>query len=148
MESQKTLSKKALRKINLTFSDKEVESQFRLNYHQKSIRTARLALLTTIVLFAGFTVFDKSVSPSYYGDFFMLRFFIVIPFLMILILLSYVKYLVRIWELLMLLAMLVTGSALIYLMRHDLNNSYYNGGLFLIITGGYFFINLPGTFKG
>jgi len=142
MESQKILEKKSLRKINLTFSSKEIESQFRLNYHQKSISKARIALLTTIVLLAGFTVFDKSASPLHYHDFFMLRFLIMIPFLAVLFLLSFVKNIIRVWEILMFLAMLVTGNGLIFLMRHDLNNSYYNGGLYLIITGGYFFINL------
>ncbi len=142
MESQKILEKNALRKIYLTFSDKEIELQFRLSYHKKSITKARIALLTTILLIAGFTVFDKVASPLYYKDFLLLRYVIVIPFLAILFLLSFVKDIIRFWESLMFLAMLVTGGALIYLMRHDPNNLFYNGGLYLIITGGYFFINL------
>jgi len=142
MESQKILEKKAFRKIYLTFSDKEIETQFRLNYHNKSIAKARIALITTAILIAGFTIFDKVASPLYYRDFYLLRYLIVIPFLITLFFLSFVKNIIRVWELLMFMAMLVTGSSLIYLMRHDLNNSFYNAGLFLIITGGYFFINL------
>lgn len=130
-----------LKKFNLNFPDRELEEKFRIHYFKRALGTVRLALITTIVIFWVFALFDKYASPDYYREFYVLRFFILTPFLLLLIASSYLSGFKRWWEELMFLAMLVTGGAIIY-MVHRNPVYYYEGGIFLIITGGYLYIKL------
>jgi signal transduction histidine kinase len=132
----------ALKLITLNFFDKGFEQQFRINYFQKSVFTLRLSLFTTIVLYAGFGLLDHLTSPNYSHEYFLIRFFIVIPVLIVSIGLTYIRVFNKIWQLLMAFAVLVAGSGIIYMLHRDPDNLYYYGGLFLIFMGSYFFLKL------
>ncbi|WP_346856292.1 ATP-binding protein [uncultured Draconibacterium sp.] len=131
-----------VRKLTLNFQDEQTEQQFRKNYFVKSIKTIRLALLTSMILFAGFGLLDHSASPYFFEEFLFVRFYLVVPFLLILFGISFLNRFKEYWEMVMLLAIILTGSALIFMLHRDPQNIYYYGGIFVIYTGGYFFIKL------
>ncbi|WP_319511297.1 ATP-binding protein [uncultured Draconibacterium sp.] len=127
--------------LNLNFPDKELEYKFRTSYFNRSLSTVRIALLTTALLFTFFAFFDKYASPDFASEFYRVRFFFVIPWLLLMVALSYLKNFKKWWESLMFLSMLVTGSGMIYILRRD-PIFYYEGGLYIIIAGGYLFIKM------
>ncbi|WP_321370460.1 ATP-binding protein [uncultured Draconibacterium sp.] len=129
------------RLMNLNFSDKELENSFRRSYFNSSLQTIRIALLTTALLFAFFALSDNYANPEYASEFFVVRFYFVIPWLLLMTGLSYFSSFIKWWEILMFLSMLVTGSGMIYILHRN-PVYYYEGGLYIIITGGYLFIKL------
>ncbi|MDX8337557.1 ATP-binding protein [Draconibacterium sp. IB214405] len=129
------------RLLNLNFSEAKLEDRFRTSYYKRSIGTSRLALFTTAILFAFFALFDKFAVSGYVSEFMVVRFYIVIPWLLLMVALSYLPNYQKYWEVLMFLSMQVTGSGMIYMLRRD-PVSYYEGGLYTIIAGGYLFIKL------
>jgi len=136
------LSGAKLNHFSLNFSDAKLEKSFREMHFEKSIFTLRLSVLTSIILYAAFMLLDKSSSPIFYREFFFVRLIIVIPFLILLIATTFFKIFKKVWQLLMVLSIVVTGSGIIYMLHRDPVNMYYYGGVFLVLMGAYFFIKL------
>ena len=130
-----------LNKFNLNFPDRKLEEKFRTHYFKRALSTVRLALATTILIFWVFALFDKYAVPDHFQEFFVIRFYIIAPFFVLLIAMSYLRNFKYFWEELMLLAMIVIGGAMIY-MVHRNPIYYYEGGIFIITAGGYLFIKL------
>lgn len=131
-----------LNRITLNFSDLGMEKEFRQNYFVKSLFVIRVAVTTSIILYACFGLLDNIVSPAYSSEFLFVRFYIVIPTLLVFIGVTFLKSFRRYWQPLMSFFLIVAGSGIIYMLHRHPDNLYYYGGLFLIFMGGYFFLKI------
>lgn len=131
-----------LNRITLNFSDLKLEKEFRQNYFAKSLFVIRLAVITSIFLFAGFGLLDKLVSPTFSHVFIFIRFIVVIPTLIFFFSVTFLKNFRMYWQPLMSFFLIVSGSGIIYMLHRNPANMYYYGGLFLIFMGGYFFLKI------
>ena len=131
-----------LNKLTLNFTNKKLEVEFRQSYFTKSLQVIRIAVTTTIFLYAGFGLLDKMVAPTYANEFIFIRFIIVIPLLFVFIGFTFIKSFRNYWQPLMSFFLVVAGSGIIYMLHRYPENLYYYGGLFLIFMGGYFFLKI------
>lgn len=143
IKSKKTsISVAKMNFITQNFSNTHLEIQFREAYFKNSINWLRIAILTSIFLYAGFGLLDKTTSPDFTNEFFIVRYYIVIPVLLGLIGLTFLKNFKKIWQSLVSVTLIVAGSGIIYMLHRNPTNLYYYGGLFMIFMGGYFYVKL------
>ncbi|WP_297091033.1 ATP-binding protein [uncultured Draconibacterium sp.] len=127
---------------SLFFNDERTESKYREEYFNNSIYSFRLAFVIAILLYALFGVLDVYTSERFIKEFFTIRYLVVIPFLILVLAVSYFQLFKKIWQGFTLLAYIVGGSGIAIMLLLNPSNLYYYGGLFLIFIAGYFFIHL------
>lgn len=142
MLSDNTKYQLVLNRITLNFSDDKLEEEFRLSYFTKSLLVLRIAIVTTIFLYAGFGLLDKLAAPTYSHEFIFIRFIIVIPCLFVFIGTTFLRNFRLYWQPLMAFFLIIAGTGIIYMLHRYPQNFYYYGGLFLIFMGGYFFLKI------
>lgn len=125
--------------LKLTAQD---EINFRERYFYDSLNYMRLALLLTIFMYGGFVFLDRIMFPEFAPIFFKIRFYFVIPEILLVFLLSYTPFFRKIWQFLLVFSFVVAGLG-ISIMTTYLTDSYaYYSGMMLVYFGGYFFIRL------
>lgn len=128
-------------KITLDFPEKE-EALFRERYFLDSLFQFRVAFILVIFLYGVFGYLDALLIPEYTRIFYIIRYAIVIPVLLIVLLLSYTKYFQSIWQELLLFSFILGGSGISIMTAMLPENYAYYAGLMLIFSAGYFFIKL------
>ncbi|MEP6894726.1 MAG: hypothetical protein ABI986_03870 [Chloroflexota bacterium] len=68
----------------------EIEIRFQEDYHEKTISTSRLAMFLGILLIATFGLLDKLTAPETYSAIWIVRFEIVTPGLLLLLILTFI----------------------------------------------------------
>ena len=141
-----------LDKITLNFKDKNIEDEFRKEYFRSSLIPFRISFITVIVMYSAFGYVDLISSKEFLNEFFLIRFFVVLPILLSVFILSFHTYFIKVWQLTLSISYLVGGTGIIYMLLRNPDNIFYYGGMFLIFIAGYFFIKLrfihaiiPGT---
>jgi signal transduction histidine kinase/CheY-like chemotaxis protein len=130
-----------INKITLAFPDKN-EALFRKKYFSDSIIPFRIAFLLVTILYAGFGYLDSLIVPEYADRFFMIRYYIVVPFLSFVFLLSFTKIFQKIWQSLLLISFIISGVGIIIMTMLVPDNYAYYAGMMLVYSAGYFFIKL------
>ncbi len=125
----------------LSFSKRQ-ERAFREKYFADSLWQVRVAFLLVALLYAAFGFLDTIIVPEYRKEFHFIRFAVVIPALMGVILLSYFSFFRKIWQLLLMFSFMVGGVGIIIMLALVPDNYAYYGGLMLVLFAGYFFIRL------
>jgi len=136
-----TPSQMRFNKFTLSFLD-ENEKLFRKTYFNNSLTQFRISFLLVTFLYSIFGYLDSIVVQEYAFLFHFIRFGIVFPFLMLVFLLSFSKYFIRIWQELLFVSFIVGGVGIITMILKAPDNYTYYGGLMLIFIAGYFFIAL------
>ena len=128
-------------RITLAFP-KQKEIAFLKKYFSDSIMQFRLAFVLVTILYAVFGYLDVKIVPEYAQLFQAIRFYFVVPILSIVFLLSFTRFFEKIWQMLLLICFIVsgTGISIMTVLKPD-NYSYY-AGMMLIFSAGYFFIKL------
>jgi signal transduction histidine kinase len=127
--------------ITLSFPN-EIESDFRKTYFQNSIVQVRVALVLVMILYGVFGFLDFLMFPEYAETFIKLRFFMVIPFISLIFLLSFLKVFSKIWQFLLSLAYVVGGLGIITMTQFEPEFNEYYAGLILIFFSGYLFVKI------
>ena len=128
-------------KVTLDFPEEE-ESLFRERYFLDSLFQFRVAFVLVIFLYGVFGYLDALLIPEYTRIFYIIRYAIVIPVLIIVLLLSYTKYFKHIWQELLLFSFILGGAGISIMTALVPDNYAYYAGLMLIFSAGYFFIKL------
>ncbi len=128
-------------KITLSFKP-AMEALFRKKYFEDSIIKFRVAFVLVAILYGSFGVLDLFMFPNYATLFFKIRFYIIIPFFISVFVLSFTKIFPRIWQFLLFVSFILSGTGISYMNMFEPTNYAYYTGLMLIFTSGYFFINL------
>ncbi len=131
-----------LNRFTLYFSNNEKEGAFRKHYFEKSVIVFRISFIIVTMLYASFGYFDYLISAQFIKEYFIIRYFIVVPLLTATFILSYAKIFVKIWQELILICFAVGGIGIVYMLIKDPLNMLYYGGLFLVFMAGFFFIKL------
>jgi PAS domain S-box-containing protein len=120
----------------------ELEIKYKDRYYRESLPVLRVAMATSILLFALFGILDLMLVDEYVKLFLWIRFGIVIPFFIGVFLISFTPIFKRIWQGALFLSFLIIGIATIAMIVMSPDNWSYYGGLLLIFSAGYFFIRL------
>ncbi len=134
-----------LNPVTLTFPKIE-EKEYQKDFLKNSLVTCRLALLVSALLYGAFGLLDSIV---YYDDlklFAIIRFGIVIPFMLLIIALSFTKVFIYIWQYMLFTAYIIAGLGIILMIWRYPGDLVYYMGLILIFFAGYFFIKLQFLF--
>ena len=98
-------------KITLKFTVENIEKKFRKEYFDKSITIFRFSFITVIILYAAFGYLDLIHSGNYFKSFFTIRYLIVIPFLIGVLLFSFNKNFIKVWQKLLSLSLVVARKS-------------------------------------
>lgn len=126
--------------LTLAFS-KQLEAVFQADYYKNSLMLVRLSLFAGIAIYAFFGILDAILIPSMKETLWLIRFAIVCPFLLGVIIFSYFSQFQKFFQLAVSLAMIVSGLAIILMISiipSPVKYSYYVG-LILVFIWGYTF---------
>jgi len=127
--------------FTLSFGGK-VEDEFRDYYFKSSILTTRISLLLVGTIYGIFGLLDYLVAENYISLFFQIRFLIVIPFLILILALSFTKRFIMYWQELLFTAYLIAAVGIILMIGFMPEDSLYSGGLMLIFLSGSVLVKL------
>lgn len=130
------------RKFSLRFPDRQTEKNYQSYFFRRSLNHFRLAFLLVTLLYALFGFLDHMVISENTLTFYLIRFAIVIPFLLFILGFSYFSFFEKIWQYLLTLSFVVAGSGIILMVALLPENITYYAGLMLVFSAGYFFIKL------
>jgi PAS domain-containing protein len=124
----------------------EIEEQFRKDYHEKTIGTARLAIAMSFLLMAAFGFLDKTTAPQSYLLIWMIRYRIVLPILGLILLLTFLSAL-KAWMQIILSGAVLTATLGITVLGAvtrpgEAAFSTYYVGVLLALMAGYTFARL------
>jgi two-component system cell cycle sensor histidine kinase/response regulator CckA len=129
-----------LNPISLSFPG-DLEETFLNDYCVNSLKAVRLSLLAGIFLYGFFGILDALLIPEMKVTLWFIRFAIVWPSLLGVIVFSYSKHFKKYFQPLVATAMIISGFAIIlmiYIIPPPVNYSYY-AGLILVLIWGYTF---------
>lgn len=130
-----------LNRLTLSFP-KWREKRYRYAFFNESLQFFRIAFILLIALYSVFGILDVMVISGYTDVFLIIRFGIVVPFMCAVFLMSFAKYFIRIWQLLIFLSVIIGGAGIIVMNVMVPGNVAYYAGLMLVFAAGYFFIRL------
>jgi signal transduction histidine kinase len=128
-------------KLTLSFPASD-EVIFREKYFNDSILQFRIAFILVIILYAAFGLLDTTIVSEYVNYFRFIRFYIVVPFLSLVFLISFFRFFKKIWQELAFISFIIGGSGIIAMIYLIPDNYPYYLGLMLVFLAGYFFIKL------
>lgn len=124
----------------LRFPD-DIEAQFREDYHANTISTTRFAMVLGIVLYSVFGVLDIYAAPISRNILWFIRYAIVVPFFIFLLVISYSKRYQKYIQFLVCLGVVVAGWAVIagitITREAEFANRFYFSGLLLVCMWAY-----------
>ena len=126
--------------ITLAFHG-DVEEAFLDDFFKNSLKLVRISLLAGIFLYGFFSILDAQLAPEVKGKLWFIRFAVVSPLLLSVIILSYFHQFKKYFQPLVATAMIVAGFGIIimiYIIPSPANYSYY-AGLILVFIWGYAF---------
>ena len=135
------LQEMKLNRITLSFPEKN-EKLFLQKYFSDSLLQFRISFVLVTFLYAIFGFLDTVIVPDYVKIFYAIRFYIVVPFLVLVFVLSFFPFFKQIWQYLLFISFLVAGGGICVMTTLVPENFTYYLGLMLIFSAGYFFIKL------
>jgi signal transduction histidine kinase/ActR/RegA family two-component response regulator len=130
-----------LHPITLSFRDGN-EREFLAKYFRDSLFQFRVSFILVAVLYGVFDLLDSMMIPSYQEVFYIIRFGVVIPFLCLVLILSFFRFFQNIWQLLLFVSFVIAGTGIGLMLVLVPENYAYYGGMMLVFSAGYFFIKL------
>jgi len=128
-------------KATLAFPEKS-EVLFLQKYFSDSILQIRLGLLSAILLYAAFGYLDTLLIPKYTEIFHIIRYYVVVPIALLVLIASFTSFFSKVWDLLLLFTVILGGVGInIMTMLVPDNYSYY-AGIMLVFSAGYFLLKL------
>ncbi|WP_218972196.1 ATP-binding protein [Labilibaculum filiforme] len=128
-------------KITLSFQE-GTEVLFRKTYFTNSILQLRIAIVLVMFLYGLFGFLDLLIFPQYVDFFHAIRFYIVIPLNVCILLLSYTKLFEKIWQLVITFDYVLGGVGIIFMVLLEPKVHTYYSGMMLIFFSGYLFLKL------
>ncbi len=128
-------------RITLAFPRKQ-ESGFLVNYFRSSLTQFRISFVLVAVMYGIFGYLDSRMVPEFAIIFQIIRFVFVVPLLLFVLIISYTKYFLKIWQELLLISFIIAGTGISIMTMLVPENYAYYAGMMLIFSAGYFFIKL------
>jgi hypothetical protein len=129
--------------LTLHFASPELEAAFKDEYQRESIRHIRFAVAIGVFLVGSFALVDHIALPSVQEKLWLIRFGIVCPVLLIVLLITFLPGAFRYVEWVLALAVMVAGTGILGLvMVSPPNQRYYDPGLILVLMYNFVFLKL------
>jgi hypothetical protein len=121
-----------------------IEQEFREDYFKSSIGLLRLSFLLGMFYYSLFGFLDVNVMPEMVPKLFRIRFFLVIPCILIVFLLSFTRSFYRWWQLAAGIAAIISGLGIVIMttLPHELARHNYYVGILLVLIYCYLLIRL------
>ncbi len=122
-------------KLSLRFVNQETERRFSDEHLVRSLPIIRLSMVTGALLYGLFGILDIIVVPDVLAEVWLIRFAVVCPFLLGMLLFSFTRYFARSAQLVLSLCMLVSGLGIIAMtaITSPPASYFYYAGLILIV---------------
>jgi len=130
-----------INKLTLSFND-QTEKDYQAYYFKTSLKIFRVAFLFVALLYGLFGFLDSEIAPKHIELFYIIRFGVVIPLLLTVFALSFLKIFEKIWQWLLFISFIVGGWGIIVMIVKMPENITYYAGLMLVFSAGYFLIKL------
>ena len=131
-----------LNPFTLAFRDGR-EGGFLRKYFYDSILQFRISFVLVTILYGAFHFLDTRMVPEFKELFFIIRFGVVVPFLTLVLLLSFFTDLFKkVWQLLVFFSVVIGGFGIGIMLMMVPGNVIYYGGMILIFSAGYFLVKL------
>lgn len=130
-----------LNRITLSFPEKN-ERLFLRKYFTDSLLQFRISFVLVTFLYAIFGWLDTKLVPDHEAIFLAIRFYIVVPVLVMVFIISFFPVFEKIWQYLLFFSFLITGAGICVMIALVPANYTYYAGMMLIFSAGYFFIKL------
>jgi len=127
--------------FTLSFHEKN-EFLFLKKYYSDSLIQFRLSFVVVTFLYGIFGFLDPLMVKENAPVFQAIRFFVVVPLLLFVLIFSYSKHFEKIWQHLLFVSFIVAGSGISLMTVLEPKNNAYYAGMMLIFSAGYFFIKL------
>lgn len=127
-----------LHPLTLRFEDPAVERRFNMDHMVHALPILRIALLGACFMYALFGVLDWSVIPEARWVAFWIRYVIVCPILLGVVLLSYNRFFLRVAQFLLASAMVIAALGIVVMIAYaaEPGKSTYYAGLILVTIVG------------
>jgi len=124
--------------ISLRFHDAAAERRFKSDYLHQALPTLRLSLLGAAATYASFGILDHYIIPEASGIAAWIRYALICPMLVGMVLMSYASWFSRVAQLALSLGMLLCGFGIIVMIAvaGELGRSTYYVGLILVMIIG------------
>ena len=137
--------KKELPDFDFMFK-KATEYEFRAEYSEKSLVVNRAGFLLCIFLYGTFGLLDIWIVPETKHIAWFIRFAVVIPVAIFIIISSFYDFFKRNDQLLLIISSVIVGIGIVFMIAwsrpHELGHKYYYTGLILVLIWLYTFIRL------
>lgn len=133
---------KAAKLFTLKFDDSSQEASFQKDYYYHSVRHLRIAYMMFFILYGSFGLLDLHIIPEHIQSFFIIRYLIVLPLFLIILLLTGTSWFAFRSQRVISLSYLVAGAGMIFITLKAPQNVLYFNGMMLIYSAGYFLIRL------
>lgn len=119
----------------------EVEEEFLEDYHLNTVSTTRLALFLGLILFSLFGILDLYAVPISKNIVWFIRYAIVAPIIIFVIIVSYIDFFQKHVQLLMGIVVAISGLGIVAMIsitrEAEFGNRFYFTGLILVSMWGY-----------
>ncbi|MCF7912012.1 MAG: PAS domain S-box protein [Candidatus Cloacimonetes bacterium] len=121
-----------------------LERQFSDEHFKSSRLFIRVSFIIGILMYSAFALLDRKVAPEVLTTLLKIRFLYICPIILITFLLSFCKWFKKYWQILIFLAIFLSGCGIIVMLLagSDLVAQDYYVGLILVLIYGYFLIKL------
>lgn len=138
------MKKSLLRRLTLSFEDADVEKSFLEHYHRSNVSRFRWAVVLGISLYSIFAILDSVAVGPLWPKIWLIRFALVNPLLILALLLSYKKSLIRHYQKIASAVILVGGAGILAMLAVIPAPALhlYSQGLMLVLIFNYAFIGL------
>ena len=124
--------------VTLAFKgeESELEPHFLLEYATTSLNQLRFGLFSALVIYTLFGILDVALIPDFKNKFWTIRYLIVTPVLLGLLIFSFFAYFKRIMQIVSAILVIVTAFGLLgmmWLAPIDLTNFYFPGIILILI---------------
>jgi len=130
-----------INKLTLSFKDQR-EKDYQAYYFKTSLNIFRIAFLFVALLYGLFGFLDSEIAQEHLELFYIIRFWIVVPLLLSVFVLSFLKIFEKIWQWLLFISFIIGGWGIIVMIVKMPENTTYYAGLMLVFSAGYFLIKL------
>lgn len=140
--NRSTLKLMELNPLTLNFRSDKMEKNFQRKYYQDSLFQFRVAFISVTALYSIFGLIDESSVGSFSTAFSIIRYAVVVPFLLLVFALSFTRMFRNSWQILLFVSFLIAGAGIAAMTALVPTNYTYYAGMMLIFSAGYFFIKL------
>jgi two-component system cell cycle sensor histidine kinase PleC len=127
-----------IRPLSLCFEDERVEERFIPAHLVRALPTIRIFFVAGAIFYGLFSILDIYVVPESLREVWLIRFALIIPFLLSVVALTYTKFFLRWAQPLLAASLFVSGSGIILMTvvtNAPANAQYYAGLLIVVIYG-------------